>query len=216
MGRAAFLMNFQLVGESDSEMLNNLYTPRMITRFGSLGCLTALLLAFASPSAQAADMPSMATMPGEVSAIKAAVAVLVPTAGNKVSGVVHFSLTDTGVRVVADISGLSPGVHGFHIHEFGDQTSTDGLSAGGHFNPTHVHHGSPDAAEHHAGDLGNLTADASGHATLDFVDPTLRLDGPTSIIGRGVVVHADADDLKSQPVGNAGKRVATGVIGVAK
>jgi superoxide dismutase, Cu-Zn family len=206
-------MNFQSVDESDGGMLNNLHTLRKIARSGSLGCLTALLLAFVSPLAQAADMPSM---PGEVSSIKAAVAVLVSTVGNRVSGVVRFTQTDTGVRIVADVSGLTPGLHGFHIHEFGDMTSTDGTSAGGHFNPAHTHHGAPEAAEHHAGDLGNLTADANGHATLELVDPSLRLDGATSIVGRGIVVHADADDLKSQPVGNAGKRVAVGVIGVAK
>lgn len=147
---------------------------------------------------------------------QSAVAVLVATKGNTVSGVVRFTQTDKGVRVVAEVTGLSPGDHGFHVHEFGDLTSSDGTSAGGHFNPTQAKHGAPDAGERHIGDLGNLKADAEGRATLDYVDPLLKLDGPHSILGRGLVVHASADDLKSQPTGNAGARVAVGVIGVAK
>ena len=148
--------------------------------------------------------------------VKNAVALLIPTIGNGVTGTVRFTQTDAGVRIVADVAGLKPGLHGFHIHEFGDITSADGLSTGGHFNPTHSKHGAPNAAVRHEGDLGNLNADANGHATLDYVDPVVALNGPGSIIGRSVVVHADADDLTSQPVGNAGKRVATGVIGIAK
>ncbi len=185
-----------------------------LPRFRSLSLLAALLLA--STAMQADEMTAMPAMPAVASSVKTAVAVLVSTAGNGVAGVVRFTKTDAGVRVVADVSGLTPGEHGFHIHEFGDITSADGLSAGGHFNPTHTQHGSPAAAVRHAGDMGNLKADAGGHATLDYVDPVLTFDGPASILGRGVVVHADADDLKSQPVGNAGKRVAVGVIGVAK
>ncbi len=160
------------------------------------------------------SLHAMPAAPG--SSIKTAVAVLVPTKGSEVAGTVRFMQTEKGVRVIADISGLTPGEHGFHIHEFGDVTAPDGASAGGHFNPAHVPHGAPDAAQRHAGDLGNLKADATGHATVDYVDAVLTFDGPASIIGRGVVVHADPDDLKSQPSGNAGKRVATGVIGVAK
>lgn len=178
------------------------------------GALAALLLS--SMVVRAADMMPMPHEIPAVAPVKTAVALLIPTVGNKVFGTVRFTRVDGGVRVVADVSGLKPGAHGFHIHEFGDVTSADGMSAGGHFNPGHSKHGAPDAAERHEGDLGNLKADANGHATLDYVDPVITLNGPASIIGRGVVVHADADDLKSQPVGNAGKRVAAGVIGVAK
>ncbi len=181
--------------------------------FRSFGVLAALLLA--SMFARADDMATMPVMP-TVAPVKAAVVLLIPTVGNSVTGVVRFTQVEGGVRIVAEVSGLKPGEHGFHIHEFGDITAADGMSAGGHLNPGHAKHGAPGAAERHEGDLGNLTADATGHATLDYVDTVIRLNGPTSIIGRGVVVHADADDLKSQPVGNAGKRVATGVIGVAK
>ena len=89
-----------------------------------------------------------------------AVAVLKPTAGSKVEGTVTFTKADKGVRVQADVTGLTPGKHGFHIHEFGDNTSPDGMSAGGHFNPHKMEHGAPDAAKRHVGDLGNIEADA--------------------------------------------------------
>ena len=144
-----------------------------------------------------------------------AVAVLQPTQGSKVEGTVTFTKGDKGIRVQADISGLPPGKHGFHIHEFGDPSAPDGTSAGAHFNPHKLEHGDRTAAKRHVGDLGNIEADDNGHATLDIIDPALGFSGATSILGRGVVVHAKADDLKSQPAGNAGGRLAVGVIGVA-
>src|SRR6476659_8573922 len=89
-----------------------------------------------------------------------AIAVLHAASGSNVAGTVTFTKTSDGVDIVADVSGLTPGKHGFHIHEFGDCSAPDATSAGGHFNPMHKAHGPPDAAEHHAGDLGNLEADA--------------------------------------------------------
>ena len=163
-------------------------------------------------AAESHDMTAMSAAPS----FTAAVAVLIPTQGNEVRGVVRFTTVNGGVRVVADVSGLKPGRHGFHVHEFGDASAPDGSAAGGHFNPGHENHGAPMAEHRHAGDLGNLEADASGHAVLDYVDGKLALDGPASIIGRGLIVHADPDDLMTQPTGNAGKRVACGAIGGAK
>jgi superoxide dismutase, Cu-Zn family len=145
-----------------------------------------------------------------------AIAVLHPTAGNSVTGSVSFSKSGDEIKVVADITGLTPGKHGFHIHEFGDCSSTDGNSAGGHFNPTHKAHGAPDGSDRHAGDLGNIEADASGKAHLEWSDKVMKLSGVDSIIGHAVIVHAKADDLKTQPTGDAGARLACGVIGVAK
>ncbi|HEY4271776.1 MAG TPA: superoxide dismutase family protein [Candidatus Udaeobacter sp.] len=145
------------------------------------------------------------------------IAVLHPTAGNKVSGTVTFTPVADGVRVHAEITGLTPGKHGFHVHEFGDCSAADASSAGGHFNPTHKPHGGPEAAERHVGDMGNVEADASGKAKLDYVDHHMSLTNEqTSVIGRAVIVHAKADDLKSQPSGDAGARIACGVIGWAK
>src|SRR5437016_1771719 len=94
--------------------------------------------------------------------------------------------------------------------------SSDGNSAGGHFNPMHTQHGAPDASERHAGDLGNIEADASGKAHLEWSDKVMKLSGADSIVGHAVIVHEKADDLKTQPTGNAGGRLACGVIGVAK
>ena len=144
-----------------------------------------------------------------------AISVLHPTAGNNVTGSVSFTQSGDAVKVVADITGLTPGKHGFHIHEFGDCSSSDGSSAGGHFNPTHKNHGAPDASERHAGDLGNIEADASGKAHLELTDKVMKLSGSDSIVGHAVIVHEKVDDF-SQPTGNAGGRLACGVIGLAK
>ena len=141
-----------------------------------------------------------------------AIAMLNPTTTNSVRGTVNFSEAKDGVRVMAHITGLTPGQHGFHVHEKGDCSAPDATSAGPHFNPGGAPHGAPDAPARHAGDLGNITADASGVAHYDRVDKHLSFDGPNSILNRAVIVHAVADDLKGQPAGNAGARVACGVI----
>jgi len=148
----------------------------------------------------------------------AAVAVLHPTAGNQVHGVVTFTKVKDGVKVVADIEGLSPGDYGFHIHELGDCTASDGTSAGGHFNPAGTPHGAPTASakNRHVGDLGNITARNSGKTHLERVDALLAFDGAHNVIGRGIIVHADKDDYTSQPTGAAGPRLACGVVGIAK
>jgi superoxide dismutase, Cu-Zn family len=146
-----------------------------------------------------------------------AVAVLHPTAGSKVSGTVTLTEEADGVRVRADITGLTPGNHGFHVHQFGDCSAADATSAGAHFNPTNEPHAGPDAPARHVGDMGNVQADASGKAKLDYVDHQISLtNDQRSVIGRSVVVHAKPDDLKSQPAGDSGARVACGVIGRAK
>lgn len=145
-----------------------------------------------------------------------AVAVLHSTQGNNAAGVVHFTLEEEGVRVKGEFTGLKPGNHGFHIHELGDCTAADATSAGGHYNPMDKPHGAPDDEERHAGDLGNITADEKGGAKYDRVDSHLSLNGTHSIIGRAVILHSGEDDFVSQPTGNAGSRVACGVIGIAK
>jgi Cu-Zn family superoxide dismutase len=143
-----------------------------------------------------------------------AIVVLMPTEGNDVAGTVTFTEVEGGVQVTADVTGLAPGDHGFHVHQLGDCSAPDGTSAGGHFNPMGMEHGGPDADVRHVGDLGNITADESGHATYSRVDPMLSLSGETSIIGRAVIIHAGTDDLTSQPTGAAGARLACGVIGI--
>jgi Cu-Zn family superoxide dismutase len=142
-----------------------------------------------------------------------AVATLTPTQGNSVRGLVMFHEMQGHLMVHAKLSGLKPGAEqGFHLHEKGDCASADGTSAGGHFNPDGKPHGPQDAA-HHAGDMPALKADANGVVDQKFMlmGPTVGA-GPTSIVGRSVVVHAGPDDYSSQPAGNSGPRVACGVI----
>ena len=145
-----------------------------------------------------------------------AIAALSSTEGNKAKGIVTFTVTGNTVQVSADITGLTPGKHGFHIHEYGDCSSPDANSAGSHYNPTHAPHGGPGEQKRHVGDLGNLEADATGRAKVQIDSDSIKLVGPNSVIGLSVIVHANPDDLKSQPVGNAGGRVACGVIGITK
>jgi superoxide dismutase, Cu-Zn family len=145
-----------------------------------------------------------------------AIAVLHPTKGSNVEGTVTFTRSGDEIKIVADVTGLTPGKHGFHIHEFGDCSSPDGKAAGGHFNPSNNPHAGHDAAQRHEGDMGNLDADSSGKAHLELTDKMMMMSGEKSIIGRGVIVHEKADDLKSQPTGDAGGRLACGVIGIAK
>lgn len=144
--------------------------------------------------------------------VHAAKSVLHPTQGNNVTGTVTFTIVNDGVRIVADLEGLTPGDHGFHIHEFGDCSAPDASSAGGHFNPTKKRHGSPENEDRHVGDLGNITADAEGKAHYDRIDKVIALEGDDTIVGRSVIVHSKADDFVTQPTGNSGARVACGVI----
>lgn len=146
---------------------------------------------------------------------KSAVAVIHGFGDSPAKGVIHFTATGEGVEIVGEISGLKPGKHGFHIHEFGDCSSADPKCHGGHFNPDKKKHGGPTDLERHVGDLGNITADGRGKARINMTDRLISLSGPRSIIGRAVIIHAKADDLKSQPSGDAGDRIAGGVVGIA-
>jgi len=143
-----------------------------------------------------------------------ATAALQPTKGSKVFGEATFEQAGDKVRVIVFAQGLRPDAeHGFHIHEAGDCSSGDGMSAKGHFNPHGKPHGNPQSAERHAGDLPSLKAGKDGRAKLDVtVDAITIGPGPASIVGRGLIVHADPDDYKTQPTGNAGARLACGVI----
>jgi len=143
-----------------------------------------------------------------------AAAQLESKSASQVTGMVTFTKVGDEVQVVADIQNLKPGKHGFHIHEKGDCSAADAASAGGHFNPTHQHHDGPTGTERHAGDFGNIEADASGKAHLDWKGK-LSLSGKDSIIGRSVVVHEKEDDLKTDPAGNSGARFACGTINAA-
>ncbi|CAD5216944.1 unnamed protein product [Bursaphelenchus xylophilus] len=151
-------------------------------------------------------------------------AVAILQGDSNVSGVVWFTQKDGGVQVDGEIKGLTPGKHGFHVHQWGDRTNGC-ISAGPHFNPFKKTHAGPQDSDRHAGDLGNVEADASGVAKFSFVDKVISLSGETNVVGRSLVIHAGEDDLgrgqgdkkeESLKTGNAGARAACGVIGLAE
>ncbi|MCX7149775.1 MAG: superoxide dismutase family protein [Rhodocyclales bacterium] len=140
-------------------------------------------------------------------------ATLESRSGSTVSGTVSFQTVGQKIRVEARIAGLTPGEHGFHVHEAGDCSAPDASSAKGHFNPGAKSHGHHGGSERHAGDMPNLMTDSAGKATLSAELDMLSLtESSGGILKRSVVIHADPDDFKSQPAGNSGKRVACGVI----
>lgn len=178
--------------------------------------LLAVPLLFGAALALGADEHGEKGKGKGMHAVTRAVCVLHPTAKSSVRGIVVFTQKKGYVEVKGKVVGLTPGKHGFHVHEFGDCSAHDGSSAGGHFDPDGKKHGGPKDTERHVGDLGNIDANADGIAEFTRQDKMIALNGGHSIIGRSVIVHAKADDLKSQPSGDAGGRVACGVIGVAK
>ena len=168
------------------------------------------LLASAVVAAIAAGCAAMGQQGGP-----SARADLEATQGNSAKGTVIFRQSGERVRVSASLSGLKPDAeHGFHVHEKGDCTSGDGMSAGGHYNPAGKPHGDyRQAGERHAGDMPNIRADAYGNAEASFETTGITIGGGAGdIVGKGLIVHRDPDDYKSQPAGNAGPRVACAVI----
>jgi superoxide dismutase, Cu-Zn family len=153
------------------------------------------------------------TMEDQVELPKMGVAELTPTEGNEAGGTIMLRQAEDGLHITGNVTGLTPGLHGFHIHQYGDLRAPDGSAAGGHFNPAGTAHGGPQDEERHAGDLGNIKADEDGVAEVDIHVPWLELH---FVIGRAIVVHAGEDDFASQPSGDAGPRVAIGVIGIAE
>ncbi|XP_024383742.1 superoxide dismutase [Cu-Zn], chloroplastic [Physcomitrium patens] len=153
-----------------------------------------------------------------VAATKKAVAVLKGNAN--VEGVVTLLQEDDGpTKVNVKITGLAPGKHGFHLHEFGD-TTNGCMSTGPHFNPEGKTHGAPEDQNRHAGDLGNVIAGDDGVVEVTLEDSQIPLSGPNSVVGRAFVIHEAEDDLGkgghelSSTTGNAGGRLACGVVGL--
>lgn len=157
---------------------------------------------------------ALAGCAGYSSSGPSATAKLEPTRGNTTAGTVSFVQAGDMVKVSGTITGLKPGAeHGFHVHEKGDCSSGDGMSTGGHFNPGGKPHGNHGMGDHHAGDLPSLKADASGTAKFSFDSRTIRVgSADNNIVGKGLIVHRDPDDYKTQPTGNAGPRLACAVI----
>jgi Cu-Zn family superoxide dismutase len=148
-----------------------------------------------------------------------AIAKIQSRSAGAVVGSAVFVAEGEGVTMTLAVEGLTPGLHGIHMHEKGDCSAADGTSAGPHWNPSKSAHGDPGGAAHHAGDMGNLTAGTDGRATLTFTntDWTLGAESSTTseVIGRAIIVHASPDDF-SQPAGNAGARLGCGVVVVAE
>ena len=138
---------------------------------------------------------------------------LASTSGYTARGTVTFTQTrDGAVDVNVKLNGVPPGVHGFHVHENGD-CGDNGNAAGGHFNPMSTSHGAPDTPAHHSGDFGNVTADVNGNVNTHFTTRSITIDsGTSSAVGHAVILHANPDDLTTQPTGNAGARIACGVV----
>jgi Cu-Zn family superoxide dismutase len=189
------------------------------TAVSAAALVAGLLAGCASPPggvAAAAPEPGMAGhgMAGGMMAGKMALATLTPTQGSAVRGLIMFHAMDGRLMLHAKLSGLAPGsVHGFHVHETGSCASPDAASAGGHFMAAGQPHGPP-GASHHTGDLPALQADGNGNVDQKFMlaaGPTLD-EGAAGLVGRSVIVHADADDYTTQPTGNIGGRLACGVI----
>jgi Cu-Zn family superoxide dismutase len=177
---------------------------------GVLGCcslLSALILGLVTRTAIADEHEH------KHEDVREAVAILIPMKSSGVGGTILMKQEKGYVQVTGEVTGLKPGKHGFHIHMFGDLRAPDGMSAGGHYNPHNHPHGGAESKERHEGDLGNIEANNSGVAKVNVKADHLELD---HVLGRAVVVHGDADDLKSQPAGNAGPRIALGVIGLAE
>jgi Cu-Zn family superoxide dismutase len=144
-----------------------------------------------------------------------ATAVLQPTAGNAAAGTVTFTQSGAKVLVSGEVRGLKPNAqHGFHVHEKGDCSAPDATSAGGHFNPDGKPHGDAHHAPHHAGDLPPLVADAAGVARINFEADSFSVGSGAAndVVGRGLIVHRDPDDFKTQPTGNSGARIACAVV----
>lgn len=146
--------------------------------------------------------------------LEQAVAMLSPVDGSNVRGTVIFTRQSNGILVEAELTGLGPGEHGFHVHEFGDCGGEKASAAGDHMAPHAREHGDPegDPGERHVGDLGNLSATSQGSGHYSRVDPVIAFSGENNILGKAVIVHGMEDDLTSQPSGNSGDPVACGVI----
>ncbi|MCW0396589.1 MULTISPECIES: superoxide dismutase family protein [Xanthomonas] len=187
-------------------------------RYGlPLAASALLMLAACSSAPPKAPPPPPPKAPPLASAgtVQQAQAVLAPASGSLVSGKLSLVAAPGGVRITGTLGGLQPNhSFAFHVHERGDCSAADASSAGGHFNPLGAPHGRAGSGPHHAGDMDNLNATADGTAQIDVLLHGVVLGGGAAndIVGRALVAHADPDDYRSQPAGNAGARVACGVI----
>lgn len=187
----------------------------------TLAGVALLALAACAPKEQAVEQPAPAVEETTQPAAEAppepmpltATATLRPKAGTNIGGTVTFTQEGDVVRVDARLQGVAAGTHGFHVHETGDCSAADFTSAGAHFNPGGAPHGAPTDATRHAGDLGNIEIGADGTGSLTLSTSLLTVaPGPNSVVGKAVILHEKADDFKTQPTGDAGGRIACGIV----
>jgi Cu-Zn family superoxide dismutase len=187
-------------------------------RITLMAVATAVFLTACGTSPAPKPTPASAT-PAAVSTAKQAVANLAAASGSLVSGKITATPMGDGVHLTGTVGGLAPNSsHGFHVHEKGDCSAADASSAGPHFNPAATAHGKAETGTHHAGDMDNVVANADGVVAVNVHVKGVTLGGGAAndIAGRALVVHAAPDDYTSQPAGNAGARVACGVIKVTQ
>jgi superoxide dismutase, Cu-Zn family len=198
-----------------------------LPRLSAVGLVAAGLLAvgYARTSAEPAARPladekTPAERPDQQNATPTTAIARIHGAGpnkDKIKGTVTFVQRQENVRVLIDVDGLTPGKHGIHIHEKTDLSDPELKGAGGHWNPEGHHHGEPNKGMHHAGDLGNITADDKGKAKVELSISGITVNGEKNgVVGHSIVIHEKEDDLKSDPAGNSGARIAGGVIELSK
>ena len=149
---------------------------------------------------------------------KHAIATIGPASDSSVTGMAVFTQNGDQITLTIEIQNTSPGIHAVHIHEKGDCSATDGKSAGGHWNPTGVAHGKWGEGEFHLGDIGNITVGEDGTGSIELTTDLWEIGtgSDVDVVGRGIIVHASADDFTSQPSGAAGARIGCGAIALAE
>jgi superoxide dismutase, Cu-Zn family len=177
-------------------------------KLGWIASIAALVLLGIACSTFAQGKKGTQTAP----AAGKAAAVIEAKSGSTLAGTAEFTMHEGQMMITVSVKGAPPGAHAVHVHEKGDCSAPDASSAGGHFNPGGHQHGAPEAAEHHAGDLGNMTVGADGTGSLMIHSSDLSLSGANSVVGHAIIVHEKTDDFVTQPTGNAGGRIGCGVI----
>jgi len=210
------------MGHMNDMLLTNPWCPSSLARQLRAIIITSAILIAGCHQGTGWGNSNTVNSPPVNTVSRSAFAVIMPSqdattqpSDNNVTGAIVFTQNGKNVMMIADIAGLEPNTrHGIYIHESGDLSAPDLSSAGGHFNPYHHMHGGPGTLPVHAGDLGNLTADANGnaHLELEVKDVTISTGAIDDIVGKSVIIHVNADDFSSQPSGNSGPRIAGGVI----
>lgn len=173
----------------------------------------ALLTALGASTAAGSGRRRVSVKSDERRQPTSAIVRLEARSGSNTTGTATFKEKNGQVKVTVEIRGATPGTHGIHLHENGDCSAPDAASAGAHFNPHQTMHGAPVSDPHHAGDFGNINVGQNGKGKLTMTLKGLTVGaGAASVVGRSLVVHAAPDDLKTQPSGNSGARIACGVI----